>query len=73
MPNHVLKLYAKATTPRSWRVVTMPNGRDPNPVETALIEHLECPRADAIDRAYDVAREQGFTISGHVVDISATV
>jgi hypothetical protein len=69
MPNHLLKLYAQPTTPRTWRVVTMPNAAM-HP-ETTLVEVLECPESEAVDRAYAIAKERGFTIDGHTVDINA--
>jgi hypothetical protein len=68
MGGHLLKLYAKATTPRTWRVVVMPNQR--NPTETTLVDVLECPEHEAVDRAYALAKERGFQIDGHTIDIN---
>lgn len=71
MPNHLLKLYAKATTPVTWRVVTVPNSCDPNPPETLLVDGLECPEDEAVERAYAAAEERGLAIGGHTVDFNA--
>lgn len=71
MPNHLLKLYAKATTPVTWMVVTVLNSCDPNPPETLLVDDLEGPEDEVVERAYAAARERGLAVGGHTVDVNA--